>query len=118
MPKPNIAFLNDLLQSIGSNVRRRPTRLAPASAEPAGARLAAACARLMRPSGEASRIAVAGAALDAFGALDDTGRRAFFHSLLDDYGADPAAIRGSEKVRHAYMGTAADTDLPVLEVME
>ena len=95
MPKPNIAFLNDLLQSIGSNVRRRPTRLAPASAEPAGARLAAACARLMRPSGEASRIAVAGAALDAFGALDDTGRRAFFHSLLDDYGADPAAIRGA-----------------------
>jgi branched-chain amino acid transport system ATP-binding protein len=29
---------------------------------------------------------------------------------------DPAAIRASEKVRHAYMGTAADTDLPVLEV--
>lgn len=31
---------------------------------------------------------------------------------------EPAAIRGSEKVRHAYMGTAADTHLPVLEVME
>ena len=31
---------------------------------------------------------------------------------------DPAAIRASEKVRHAYMGTAADTNLPVLEVME
>lgn len=30
----------------------------------------------------------------------------------------PAQIRKSEKVRHAYMGTAADTDLPVLEVME
>lgn len=30
---------------------------------------------------------------------------------------DPAAIRASEKVRHAYMGTAADTNLPVLEVM-
>ena len=30
----------------------------------------------------------------------------------------PAAIRGSERVRHAYMGTAADTNLPVLEVME
>ncbi len=29
---------------------------------------------------------------------------------------DPAAIRRSEKVRHAYMGTAADTDLPVLEM--
>lgn len=30
---------------------------------------------------------------------------------------DPASIRASEKVRHAYMGTAADTNLPVLEVM-
>ncbi len=28
----------------------------------------------------------------------------------------PAFIRDSEKVRHAYMGTAADTHLPVLEV--
>ena len=31
---------------------------------------------------------------------------------------DPAAIRASERVRHAYMGTAADTNLPVLEVLE
>jgi branched-chain amino acid transport system ATP-binding protein len=31
---------------------------------------------------------------------------------------DPAAIRASERVRHAYMGTAADTTLPVLEVLE
>jgi len=30
---------------------------------------------------------------------------------------DPAAIKASEKVRHAYMGTAADTNLPVLEVL-
>ena len=30
---------------------------------------------------------------------------------------DPASIRASEKVRHAYMGTATDTDLSVLEVM-
>jgi len=29
----------------------------------------------------------------------------------------PAEIRGSEKVRHAYMGTAAETKLPVLEAM-
>ena len=32
--------------------------------------------------------------------------------------ASPAQIRASEKVRHAYMGTAADTDLPVMEVLE
>jgi len=29
----------------------------------------------------------------------------------------PAAIRGSEKVRHAYMGTTAETSLPVMETM-
>lgn len=43
------------------------------------------------------------------------------HIVVLDSGAvietgPPAAIRDSEKVRHAYMGTAADTDLPVLEV--
>ena len=31
---------------------------------------------------------------------------------------NPASIRNSEKVRHAYMGTAAETTLPVLEVLE
>lgn len=43
------------------------------------------------------------------------------HIVVLDSGAvieagPPAAIRASEKVRHAYMGTAADTDLPLLEV--
>jgi branched-chain amino acid transport system ATP-binding protein len=42
------------------------------------------------------------------------------HIVVLDSGAvietgSPAAIRASEKVRHAYMGTAAETDLPVLE---
>lgn len=45
------------------------------------------------------------------------------HIVVLDSGAvieagEPALIRGSDKVRHAYMGTAADTDIPVLEVME
>jgi branched-chain amino acid transport system ATP-binding protein len=45
------------------------------------------------------------------------------HIVVLDSGAvietgTPATIRASEKVRHAYMGTAADTDLPVLEVMK
>ncbi len=44
------------------------------------------------------------------------------HIMVLDSGAvietgPPAAIRASEKVRHAYMGTAADTTLPVPEVM-
>lgn len=43
------------------------------------------------------------------------------HIVVLDSGAvietgPPAAIRASETVRHAYMGTAAETDLPVLEV--
>lgn len=43
------------------------------------------------------------------------------HIVVLDSGAvietgDPTAIRASERVRHAYMGTAADTHLPVLEV--
>jgi branched-chain amino acid transport system ATP-binding protein len=42
------------------------------------------------------------------------------HIVVLDSGAvieigPPATIRASEKVRHAYMGTAADTNLPVLE---
>ncbi len=45
------------------------------------------------------------------------------HIVVLDSGAiieegPPASIRVSEKVRHAYMGTAADANLPVLEVME
>jgi len=43
------------------------------------------------------------------------------HIVVLDSGAvietgPPAAIRASEKVRHAYMGTAAETDLPVTEL--
>jgi branched-chain amino acid transport system ATP-binding protein len=43
------------------------------------------------------------------------------HIVVLDSGAvietgPPAEIRASDKVRHAYMGTAAETDLPVLEV--
>lgn len=43
------------------------------------------------------------------------------HIVVLDSGAvietgTPTAIRASEKVRHAYMGTAADSHLPVLEV--
>ncbi|NEY88990.1 ABC transporter ATP-binding protein [Tabrizicola oligotrophica] len=43
------------------------------------------------------------------------------HIVVLDSGAvietgGPAAIRASERVRHAYMGTAADSHLPVLEV--
>ena len=44
------------------------------------------------------------------------------HIVVLDSGAiieegDPAAIRGSEKVRHAYMGTAADAPAPTVEAL-
>lgn len=95
MPKPNITFLNDLIQTIGANVRRRPAPAPGASAIPPAERLAEACARLTRPSGEASRIVVADAALDAYAELDPAERAAFFHRLLSDYGADPEAVRAA-----------------------
>jgi len=92
--RPNIAFLNDLLQSIGASVRRRRPVRAP-SPLPAAERLARACAALMRRSGEASRIAVAEQALDAYGELGAAGKAAFFRMLLDAYSAAPDAIRAA-----------------------
>ncbi|WP_185983462.1 malonyl-CoA decarboxylase domain-containing protein [Aureimonas mangrovi] len=90
--RSNIAFLNDFFQSLGAGVRREPQRR-KLSRRAASLRLDEALARIMRPSGEASRIAVAGEALDAFAELDSAGKLAFFHKLLDDYGADAEAIR-------------------------
>jgi malonyl-CoA decarboxylase len=95
MARPNIAFLNDLLQSIGSSVsaRQRPASRAPEPSAPE--QLATHCARLMRRSGEASRIAVAEAALDAYGALEPAEKVDFFRVLLAGYSADAAAIRAA-----------------------
>ena len=71
MTRPNITFVNDLLQTIGARVRRRTP---PAVSDvPPLRRLDEACERLMRRSGEASRIAVAEQALDAYAQLDDRG---------------------------------------------
>ncbi|MCA8879089.1 MAG: malonyl-CoA decarboxylase [Rhodobacteraceae bacterium] len=47
----------------------------------------------MRKTGDASRVAVAEAALDAYGALASDAKAAFFRSLLSEYGAESAAIR-------------------------
>jgi malonyl-CoA decarboxylase len=93
VPRPNIAFLNDLMQSLGASVRRRPGQ--GASGISADFQLTEACTRLMRRSGEASRIFVAELALEAYEALDAAGRARFFRQLLDDFGADPDTIRAS-----------------------
>ena len=112
MAGPNITFLNELLQSIGSSVRRRrPAPAAAASALPAAERLTRACSALMRRSGEASRIAVAERALDAYGELDAAGKAAFFRILLDDFSAVPEAIRNAYAKWDAKPTEAALADL-------
>ncbi len=91
MAGPNIAFLNELMQNIGAGVRWRAS--APISLVPADRRLAEGCVRLMRRSGEASRIAVAAQALEDYSELDATGKARFFRMLLEEYSADRDAIR-------------------------
>jgi malonyl-CoA decarboxylase len=89
--RPNIAFLNDLVQSIGASVRRKSSGSSARNAP--DLRLAEACARLMRRSGEASRIYIAELALEDYAQLDRAGKARFFHLLLEEYGADQDAIR-------------------------
>jgi malonyl-CoA decarboxylase len=108
--KPNITFLNDLLQSLGSSVRRRRPAAA-ASPLAAADRLAGACTALMGRSGEASRIALAEQALDAFGELDAGGKADFFRVLLADYSAAPDAIRAAYAAWEAQPSEAALADL-------
>lgn len=92
--RPNIAFLNDLLQSISTGVRRQlpPPGTSPV---PAADRVRTGCAALMRQSGEASRIAVAEQSLDAYAALSPAEKTDFFRTLLKDYSAAPDAIRSA-----------------------
>ncbi|WP_264210751.1 malonyl-CoA decarboxylase [Leisingera thetidis] len=73
----------------------RSKTAAQSSSQPAAQRLASDCAELMRKGGEASRIAVAEQALAAYRELDDEGRARFFRMLLEDYSADPAAVRSA-----------------------
>lgn len=94
MAASNIAFINDLLLSIGSRMGVRAS-LPGVSPLPPQERLAAACEELMARAGEASRVAVAGEALDAYGLLDETGKIGFFRLLLGDYSSDPEAIRAT-----------------------
>jgi malonyl-CoA decarboxylase len=94
MPGSNIAFLNELLHSIGARISVKAEGTGRSSL-PADQRLADACTELMRHAGEALQVAVARDALDAYGKLDRAGQADFFRSLLTDYSADPAAIRSA-----------------------
>ncbi|WP_150121525.1 hypothetical protein, partial [Sulfitobacter sp. HI0023] len=63
MAQSNIAFLNELLHSVGS--RMRQNRFAKPSREKAAVQIGKSCADLLRRTGEASQIAVAEQALAA-----------------------------------------------------
>ena len=105
MPRSNIAFFSDLLQSLSDSVRGKygavGAELAPE------ARFAEACAGLMRQGGEVSRIAVAEQALEAYGGLDAEGKLGAFRLLLEDYSADPEAIRAAYAAWEAAPSEAA-----------
>ncbi len=53
------------------------------------------CRTLLRTRGEASVVALARRALDAFGRLDADGRRAFFEFLAHDLGPESAALESA-----------------------
>ena len=91
MAQSNIAFLNELLYSVGSRVRQN--RFVKPPREKAAIQIAKSCADLLRRTGEASQIAVAEQALAAYSQLTEDEKLQFFQSLLHDYGAEPAEVR-------------------------
>lgn len=109
MSSANPRFLNELLQSIGTRVRRRSLgkdlENAPFS------QVEDACERLMDRVGEASRVAVAEQALDAYARLDRDDRIRFFRLLLDDYGVDAVAVRDAYREWEASESESSRNDL-------
>ena len=73
------------------------------SVTPAGSDdIRAICRTLLRTRGEASVVTLARGALDAFGRLDDGGRREFFRFLSHELGPESAALeRAVEAYREA-----------------
>lgn len=91
MPRVNIGFLQDLLGSVAAAPRLGFRR----SPRPAAERLAEAIGRLTAPAGEATRIAAAAQALDAFAELAEPDKAAVFRRLLTEFGVDAAPIRAA-----------------------
>lgn len=94
-----LAFLTDFVDAITRRERRRgqtgDAEALRALSRPAPERVMAACSVLMGRIGDASRIAVAEQALDAYRALDAAEKHRFFEILRDDYGVVPEAVRNA-----------------------
>ena len=89
-----VAFWQDVMASLakarGGLRDRRGGRLPPAAGD-----VRDVCRGLLRTRGEASVVALAREALDAFAGLDAAGRRAFFEFLTHDLGPQPAALEAA-----------------------
>lgn len=123
MARPNLAFLNDLVQAIAGGERRarRPrsadeAAMRNALARPPAERLAAACDVLMGRIGDAARVAVAEQALAAYAELDPAGRRDFFTALRDGFNPDPDHVRRAFAAYDA--APSAGTLVPLFDAVE
>lgn len=94
MRRPKFEFVQELMGTIAERMRRSDVD-ANNSMLPAPDRISQACAKLMSKSGEASQVATATEALRAYSDLSTSEKEAFFHTLLESYGADPEAVRHS-----------------------
>lgn len=92
MRRPNFDFVQELMGTIAERMRS-PTGGAASSGIPAIERIRRSCAKLMSKSGEASQVAIATEALNAYSDLSAEDKVAFFCSLLEEYGADENAVR-------------------------
>jgi malonyl-CoA decarboxylase len=70
----------------------RRSRTSPRGATRTAKKAIALCRSLLSERGEVSGSRLAAEALDAYQALDDRARRAFFESLIRDFSPDPEAV--------------------------
>ena len=96
MRRPNFDFVQELMVTIADRMRA-PSGDVSDGDFPAAERVKRSCERLMSKSGEASQVAIATDALNAYSELEVAEQVAFFRLLLNDYSVDP------DRVRQAYL---------------
>jgi malonyl-CoA decarboxylase len=70
----------------------RPSRLMPRGSTRSSKKVIALCYSLLSERGEVSGSRLAAEALDAYQALDERGRRAFFEALIREFSPDPDEV--------------------------